>query len=104
MENSQSKIFNIIKNRRSTRRFKPDLVSDEDLLSILDAARWAPSGENLQPWRFLVIKNHETMLKIVDLLPYKKMQAFLRLSSVSGRSLARYRPGALRGRYPPSGL
>jgi nitroreductase len=82
MEQLKGSILGLIKDRRSTRRFKPDLISDNDLLAVLDAARWAPSGENVQPWRFLIVKNNEVMHKIVDFLPYKKFQAFLRNAPV----------------------
>jgi len=78
MLTEKKSILEIIKSRRSTRRFKPDRVSEEDLNAVLEAARWAPSGENFQPWKFIVIQNKETMEKIVDILPYKKFQAFLR--------------------------
>ncbi|MFX0141497.1 MAG: nitroreductase family protein [Candidatus Hodarchaeota archaeon] len=73
----KTSILGIIKERRSTRRFKLDPVSDEDIKGILEAANWAPSGENFQPWRFIVIKNKKTMEKVVELLPYKKYQKFL---------------------------
>ncbi|HME56561.1 MAG TPA: nitroreductase family protein [Candidatus Lokiarchaeia archaeon] len=75
-------ILDVIKARRSTRRFASTPVSDEDLNAVLEAARWAPSGENHQPWKFLVIKDVATMEKIVDILPYKKMQAFLKNAPV----------------------
>lgn len=71
-------ILDIIKSRRSTRRFKSDMVSDEDLNAVLEAGRWAPSGENKQPWKFIVIKNRDIMLKIVELSPFKGFHAFLR--------------------------
>lgn len=44
-----------IRERRSIRRFAPDPVDPALLLSILEAGRFAPSGKNNQPWRFLVI-------------------------------------------------
>lgn len=78
----KTSILEIIKSRRSTRRFKPDMVSEEDLKAVLEAARWSPSGDNKQPWKFIVIKNKETMEKIVEMLPYKKFQAFLRNAPV----------------------
>ena len=40
----------LVKKRRSTRRFKPDPVPEDDINKIIEAARWAPSGFNLQPW------------------------------------------------------
>jgi len=50
--------------RRSVRKFTEEPVSDEDLNCILEAGRWAPSGENSQGWRFLVIKNKEIIEKL----------------------------------------
>jgi nitroreductase len=47
----------VIQDRRSIREFTPDPVSDRDLDMILEAARQAPSGENAQPWRFIVVKD-----------------------------------------------
>ncbi|MZQ86815.1 nitroreductase [Paenibacillus sp. 5J-6] len=43
-------------NRWSSRAFEPKEVADETLYTILEAARWAPSSSNLQPWRFIVAK------------------------------------------------
>jgi nitroreductase len=45
----------IIQDRRSIRDFTEEPVSDRDLDMILEAARQAPSGENAQPWRFVVL-------------------------------------------------
>ncbi|HEX2695396.1 MAG TPA: nitroreductase family protein, partial [Acidobacteriota bacterium] len=45
----------LIRSRRSIRRFLPDPVDREKILSCLEAARLAPSAENAQPWRFLVV-------------------------------------------------
>jgi nitroreductase len=78
MQSKKNSLLDIIKSRRSTRRFKKDMVPEKDLTAVLEAARWAPSGDNSQPWKFIVIKNKETMVKIVDLIPYKKFQAFLK--------------------------
>jgi len=49
------KIHDIIQARWSPRAFDPNRqVSDDDLLALLEAARWAPSSFNDQPWRFVV--------------------------------------------------
>lgn len=48
-------IMKVIKDRRSIRKFTDQTVSKEDILKILEAGRWAPSGLNNQPWRFVVI-------------------------------------------------
>jgi nitroreductase len=56
----------LVKKRRSIRRFKPDPVPDEYIDKIIEAARWAPSGFNLQPWEFVVVKDKELKDSIVE--------------------------------------
>ncbi|MEI7025075.1 nitroreductase family protein [Paenibacillus sp. y28] len=48
-------------NRWSLRSFTDQKVSDEDLYSLLEAAHWAPSSYNDQPWRFIVAKTEEQL-------------------------------------------
>lgn len=48
-----------IKNRWSPRAFSDKPVSDEKLLSLMEAARWAPSSRNEQPWRFLIARKQD---------------------------------------------
>lgn len=52
-----NEVLNTIKNRRTIRRFKAQPVEEEKLRLILEAGRWAPSFSNLQPWRFIVIRD-----------------------------------------------
>ncbi len=52
-------LFKAIEKRRSIRKFKPQLVADDDLKRILEAGRLAPSGANRQPWYFIVVRNRE---------------------------------------------
>ena len=47
----------LARKRRSIRKFKPDPVPDDYVQKILEAARWAMSGANGQPWEFIVIKD-----------------------------------------------
>ncbi len=59
----------VIKNRWSPRSFSDKSVSEEQLLRILEAARWAPSSFNEQPWRFIVgIKGDKTYEKLFSCL------------------------------------
>lgn len=51
--------FQVVADRRSIRNFTKDKISEEDLKLILESARLAPSGENAQPWRFIVVKDEE---------------------------------------------
>jgi nitroreductase len=58
----------LVKNRRSIRNFRPDPVSDGDIDKIIEAAHWAPSGFNLQPWEFIVVKEQELKDKIIGFI------------------------------------
>ena len=59
-------LLELVKNRRSIRSFKPDPIPDEYIHKIIEVARWAPSGANLQPWEFVVVKDKELKEKIVQ--------------------------------------
>ncbi len=48
-------VLKAIRERRSVRHFTGEPVTREEILEILEAGRWAPSGLNNQPWRFLVV-------------------------------------------------
>lgn len=54
----------LLKYRRSIRRFKPDPIPDEYVMKILDAAHYAMSGGNSQPWEFIVVKEPKIKEKI----------------------------------------
>ncbi len=58
----------LVKQRRSSRRFKPDPIPDEYVDKIIEAARWAPSGANSQPWEFIVVKKQELKDRIIELI------------------------------------
>lgn len=60
-------ILDIISSRQSIRKYTDEPVSDEMIKKIVEAARWAPSGENEQPWHFIIVKDLETRKKIGDL-------------------------------------
>ena len=53
----KDRYIRMIKERRSIRDFTVDAPSDEDILRIIEAAGYAPSPTNLQPWKFIVVKN-----------------------------------------------
>jgi len=59
--------FDVVKSRRSCRNFKPDPIPKGAVEQILEAARWAPSGANGQPWEFVVITKQETKDLIADI-------------------------------------
>ncbi len=49
-------VFEAIKGRRSVRQYRDERVARELIDRILEAAIWAPSTKNVQPWRFLVVE------------------------------------------------
>ena len=50
-------LFETVTRRRSIRKFKPEMIPSEDLKKILEAGRLAPSGNNRQPWRFVIVRD-----------------------------------------------
>lgn len=56
----------LVKKRRSVRKFKPDPIPDEYVHKILEAGRWAMSGANGQPWEFVVVKDQETKNRLAE--------------------------------------
>lgn len=59
-------VLKAIKERRTVREFTDEKVSDTDLKKILEAGRWAPSGKNTQPWRFIMVKDKEKRMKLAE--------------------------------------
>jgi nitroreductase len=76
-------IHNLIARRWSARAFSTKAVEKSKLLSILEAARWAPSSRNEQPWRYIIftndnpdkLKNAQTVL--LDINSYAKRAPIL---------------------------
>ena len=71
----ESKVIDTILNRRSVREFMDKPVSKDDINTILTAGHWAPSGLNNQPWRFIVIRNQETIQRISECTHYSGIVA-----------------------------
>ena len=58
----------VVYGRRSVRKFKDTPVDDKILEEIVDAALWAPSGVNLQPWYYVVIRTPEKMTRLKEMM------------------------------------
>ena len=56
-------VFEAIRKRRAVRLYRPDPVSRENILTVLDAANQAPSALNRQQWEFLIV----TGKKIIEM-------------------------------------
>ena len=59
-------IVEAIKGRRSIRAFKNKKVAQETVEKLLDAARWAPSAGNIQPWEFIIVQKPEIKRALVE--------------------------------------
>ena len=57
-------VYECLKDRRTVRRFTQVPVPDEILTKILEAARWAPSSRDQQPWHLVVVRDKEMLAKI----------------------------------------
>jgi len=64
----------VIKTRRSIRRYKKKAIPEDILKKILEGARIAPSGNNRQPWYFIVVKDEDKKKKIAN---YSYNQTFI---------------------------
>ncbi|MFQ5873197.1 MAG: nitroreductase family protein [Dehalococcoidia bacterium] len=57
-------VYDCVRSRLTVRKFNPNPVPETAVNKILEAARWAPSSRNLQPWHFIVIRDPETLTRI----------------------------------------
>lgn len=59
-------LLELVKSRRSVRRFKPDPIPNEFITKMIDVAHWAPSGANSQPWDFIIVKDPKVKDEMAD--------------------------------------
>ena len=73
-----------IRQRRSIRKFKADApIPREHIEAILEAGSWAPSSTNIQPWRFIVVEDQETIAKMAQVV-YDKFQSLSKVALSQG--------------------
>lgn len=63
-------VYEAIKTRRTIRSFKNTPINTNDLLHIVDCARLAPYGANLQPLKFMIITDEDTRKKMFPYIKY----------------------------------
>jgi nitroreductase len=63
------KLIDLIKSRRSIRAFTDEAISEDIIELLLEGARWAPCGGNLQTWRFCVVDDRETIEHVAAFSP-----------------------------------
>lgn len=59
-------VLEAIKGRRSIRAFKSQNVSQELVEKLIDAAMWAPSAGNIQPWEFIIVRRLEIKRELAE--------------------------------------
>ncbi len=59
-------LLSLMKSRRSIRRYQDRPVPDELVEQMLEAARWAPSATNRQPWRFIIIRDPQVRHQVAQ--------------------------------------
>ncbi len=59
-------VVDVIKKRRSVRKYAPRKVEGKVLREVLEAARWAPSAHNAQPWRFIVLTDDSLKQELAE--------------------------------------
>ena len=66
-------IIRQIQTRRSIRSYRPDPIAPGLLEDLLQAAMYAPSARNQQPWHFIVVNQREALDALAEANPYAKM-------------------------------
>ncbi|MHA1799702.1 MAG: nitroreductase family protein [Candidatus Helarchaeota archaeon] len=62
----------IIKTRRTIRKYKNKKVEEDKINKLIEAARWAPSSANLQPIEFIIINDDKIKEKITKITGHKR--------------------------------
>lgn len=66
-------VLEAIKGRRSIRKYTQEPVSEEQVMQILEAARWAPSRGNSQAWKFIVLTNAQGLKDLAEAIPTRQI-------------------------------
>lgn len=85
-------LLEIIRRRRSVRAYRAGKLTDKQLETILEAARWAPSGANSQPWEFVVTRDRAKMKKVRAIF-YNEWKERKREDPVHYKGLTKYYVG-----------
>jgi nitroreductase len=68
-------VLEAIKGRRSISKYTQEPLSGEQVMQILEAARWAPSRGNSQAWKLIVLKNAQGLKDLAEAIPTGKFLA-----------------------------
>ena len=100
-----SDLYEMMSTLRAVRRLKPDPIPDDVLDRVLQAACWAPTGGNVQPWRIIVVRSPERKQALADVYgpEWHKYVGFSRpralKAGVAGEELAKLERTLAAGDY-----
>lgn len=80
-----------MKTRRSVRKFKNELISENDLIEIIEAGMYAPSAGNEQAWQFVIIKD-AVLKKYLELNKNVPQSAPIGILVCTDKNLEKYKP------------
>lgn len=61
-------VLQVIKERRSIRKYSDEPISKEQLYQILEAGRWTPSRGNSQPWKFIILNDAKIRKELAEVI------------------------------------
>ena len=70
MKNKKRGFLDLVLSRKTTYEFSDKKVTRANIKKILEAARWAPSCDNKQPWKFIIVRDKKTIGKLMQLASY----------------------------------
>lgn len=59
-------VLDVIKTRKSVRKYLDKPIEDEKLMTVFEAGRFAPSASNRQEWRFVIVRDHGTRRRLAE--------------------------------------
>ena len=65
--------LDLIKTRRSIRKFTKEDIDDSTIEKIIEMGTWAPSGQNNQPWRFVIVRDKQVKDKLAQQTKYSRI-------------------------------
>ena len=65
-------VLRALRRTRQFRRFTDEPVAESDVQAILEVARWTGSSQNMQPWRFIVIRDPEVRQRIAEVCQHAR--------------------------------
>ena len=68
-EDRVMEFFDVINSRRTVREFKDEIIPEEILEKIIDAAFKAPTNDHMRDWHFMIIRDKTITAKLLDIIP-----------------------------------